>query len=316
MRKQLHLFDTAEKLKWTIAIGVAIGVFVGSLFLPGGGDFYKNFLPFAQGCLTCGYLPYYAQWFLWPLSLLPPFPYAWPLFIVFSVTIYFILVRQTKINPALFMIAIPLLSQLWDGQIDVYIALGFVILLFGKSPYLRGLGVMLALIKPQLSFIALFYMFLLEDWRDVWKVLLIPALTGILSLIVFGLEWPFEWIEKALLLPIHRGRTATLDIWRFGVFFVWIPFLYKDRTKRLYSSLVVSSIASPFFSIYSYVIFVLFYCPWWVIILSSVWMLMIPFIGDEAYRFAWILPVALIIKLLYGYWRVHRFGLENQEENN
>jgi hypothetical protein len=161
----------------------------------------------------------------------------------------------------------------------------------------------LALIKPQLSFITLFYLLLLEDWHDLWRIFLIPVLVGILSLVVFGINWPIEWIENALTLPIHRGRTASVDIWRFGIFLIFVPLLYAERRQRMLMSLLVSSIASPFFSIYSYVIFLIFHLPWWTVILSSIWMLAIPFIGDEAYRFAWILPLTMIFKLLYDRWR-------------
>jgi hypothetical protein len=38
-------------------------------------------------------------------------------------------------------------------------------------------------------------------------------------------------------------------------------------------------------------------------VLSAIWMPAIAVIGDEAYRFAWILPVAMLVKLLLDRWR-------------
>ena len=219
MIKRWQSLPQNKNFWWVLAFGVAVGITIGSFILPGGGDLYEYYLPFAEGCLNCGYVPYFAEWFLWPLTLLPSYPWAWPFWTIISIGLYFFLIRKTGVNPAFLMLTLPMLAQLWGGQIDVLVALGLVIFLLAPSPYLRGVGIVLALLKPQLSFLALFFVFLQEDRRDLWKVLIFPLFVGILSLIVYGIDWPIRWIENALSLPVHMRRQASIDIWRFGLLF-------------------------------------------------------------------------------------------------
>ena len=300
-----------SKFSWPLALGAALGVLSASLILPGGGDLYDYYLPFADGCFECGYVPYYAQWFLWPLTLLPAYPWTWPLWVFISIVLFFLLIQKTKVNPAFLMLSLPMIAQLWGGQIDVLVAAGLVIFLLSNSPYLRGFGLILALIKPQLSFLALFFVFLQEDRKDMRILLIIPIIVVIGSLTIFGMDWPLEWIRNALTLPVHMRRQASMDIWKYGVFLTWVPLLFKDRFRRMQVSLAVTAIATPFYSMYSYVIFLLFYAPWWAVVLSYAWVLLIPWMGEAANRFAWILPLGVVSKFLYDAWQDMRDGTEN-----
>jgi hypothetical protein len=195
------------------------------------------------------------------------------------------------------------------------VAFGLVVFLLAPSPYLRGVGAVLALLKPQLSFLALFFVFLQEERREFWKVLVFPLIVGSLSFIFYGIDWPVRWIENALSLPVHMRRQASIDIWRLGLFFIWVPFLFKDRFQRMQISLVVTAIATPFYSVYSYVIFLLFLCPWWGVVLTYAWIIALPWMGEAAIRFAWVLPVALIAKLLYDSWRSRQTTHIAQQES-
>jgi len=53
-----------------------------------------------------------------------------------------------------FFLSFPFVGQIWLGQIDWLVALGLIIFVFNKNPYLRGVGIILALTKPQLTFLA------------------------------------------------------------------------------------------------------------------------------------------------------------------
>lgn len=67
--------DLTRPPKWWIAaFGAALGLIIASFQTHGGDDLYRYYLPFSQGCLNCGYVPYYARLFLWPLSWLPEYP--------------------------------------------------------------------------------------------------------------------------------------------------------------------------------------------------------------------------------------------------
>ena len=302
-----------EKFWWIASFGALAGVAIVVFILPGGDDLYRYYLPFSKGCLDCGFVPYFAQWFLWPLSLLS-YPLAWPFWTLLCMTGFFILIRYTKVNPLFFLISFPMLGQIWLGQIDIVICIGLVILLFSRNPFLRGLGITLALVKPQLSSLPILFMLLFERRRDLWKVFSIPLLTMITSLFVYGFSWPSAWLQNAFIdLPTHVWRLASAMTWPYGLVLLPLPLLFRDRRKRLQVSLIVSSIAMPFFSVYSYIVFLIFDTKWWAVILSFVWIAAYPFFQANAMQFAWILPLSLLFSITLKELQ-NRYHLTKKEE--
>jgi hypothetical protein len=63
---------------------------------------------------------------------------------------------------------------------------------------------------------------------------------------------------------------ASVTSWQYGIVILPLPFLFKDRRKRQQVSLLVSTIATPFFGVYSYIVFFIFYTKWWAVVLSLV----------------------------------------------
>jgi hypothetical protein len=296
MDKQLdHLLK--GKYSWIAALGVIVGMVAAAFLLPGGDDLYRYYQPFEKGCLNCGYVPFYTQWFLWPLLLLN-YPLAWPLWTLLCLTGFSVLFRYTKVNPLFFLISFPMLGQIWLGQIDILVCTGLVILLFSRNPFMRGLGITLALVKPQISTLSILFMLLFEQRRDLWKVFIVPILTMIASLFVFGFTWPFAWLQNAFIgLPTHVWRLASAMSWRYGLVLLPSPFLFKDRRKRLQMSLLVSSIVVPFFGVYSYIVFLIFDTKWWAVVLSFVWIAAFPLFQVNAMQFAWVLPLSLLFSI-------------------
>jgi len=304
--KRITAFTSHEKFSWIQAIGASLGLIVASFFLPGGDDLYRYYIPFDEGCLNCGFVPYFAQWFLFPLRLLPDYPLAWPVWTILSVVLFMALAYFTGVNPFLFMISFPLLGQIWLGQIDVLVCSGMVIFLLAKNPYWRGVGIILALTKPQLTALPLVFAFLLESPGLSWKLFVAPILVFLASLAVYGVTWPVDWISNSLKgLPEHVWRLAGKDIWKFGVFLLPIPFLIKDQRKRFEAGLLVSALATPFFGVYSYVIFLLIDVRGWWVVLSYVWLLGFFWLQESAMRFAWILPFTMLAWLLYEEFKPH-----------
>jgi hypothetical protein len=302
------------KYTWIAALGVFAGTIAAAFLLPGGDDLYRYYQPFEQGCLTCGYVPFYAQWFLWPL-LLVKYPFTWPLWTLFCMTVFFVLFRYTKVNPLLFLITFPMLGQIWLGQIDVLICAGLVILLFARNPFLRGLGITLALVKPQISIPAIFFMLLFEKRGDLWKVILVPFLMLIASLIVFGFNWPVTWLQNAFSgLPPHVWRLASGMSWHFGLILLPVPLLFKDRQKRLLVSLLVSAIAIPVFGVYSYIVYLIFDTKWWMVALSFAWFIAYPLLQANAMQFAWILPLTVLFSITLKELREHHEMTEQKKE--
>jgi hypothetical protein len=287
--------SSPAKIWWFAAFGVAAGIVAASVLLPGGGDLYEYYQPFEQGCLDCGYVPPFAQWFLLPLLLAPPL--AWPVWTLISISGFLWIARQTKVNPFLLMITLPMLAQLWGGQIDLIVVAGLLLLKNGRSPYVRGLGMFMSLVKPQLSFLALFFLILQEKPKTLWKVLLPPIVLFGMSLLIYGFDWPLTWVQNALALPPHPRRQASVDIWPLGILLIWAPLLFRKTERRFIASLLIGSIATPFFSLYSYVIFLAFYLPAWATPVSYSWLIFFPWFGIEANRFAWILPLSLLFAL-------------------
>jgi hypothetical protein len=296
----LKQISSQQKMMWLAAAGAAIGLIIASFRLPGGDDLYRYYLPFVNGCLDCGYVPYFAQWFLWPMNFLPAYPYAWPVWTIFCVAGFLALAFFSGVNPLLLMVSFPMLGQIWLGQIDFLVSLGLVLLLFGRHPFWRGTGIILALTKPQLTVLPILFSLLLESPRAALKLLIIPLLVLLTSLFVFGLDWPIHWFKNAAIgLPAHVWRLASSDIWKFGIFLTPIPLWVRGKKERLLAGLLISSLATPFYGVYSYIVFLLFDVKWPYVLLSYAWLLGFVFWKETAMRFAWILPLAMLIYLLY-----------------
>ncbi|MFZ5877904.1 MAG: hypothetical protein ACOY0R_00890 [Chloroflexota bacterium] len=291
-------------MNWIAAFGAALGMAAASLRLPGGEDLYRYYLPFMQGCFDCGYVPYFAQWTLAPLRLLPDYPLAWPLWTALSVAGFLALAYFTEVNPFLLLISFPMLGQVWLGQVDVLVALGLAFFLFGKNPTLRGIGLILALTKPQLTGLPILFGLLLESPRLWPRLLAAPVLTAILSLFVYGFDWPLRWmVNSTAELPIHVWRLASMDIWRLGLFLAPLPLFFRGKRERLLSGLLVSALATPFYGVYSYVVFLLFEVKWWTVLLSYAWLLGFFIWREEAMRLAWVLPVGMLIEMGIMEWK-------------
>jgi hypothetical protein len=292
----LKQVSRSQKLTWIAALGAGVGMIAASFRLPGGDDLYRYYLPFVQGCFDCGYVPYFAQWTLAPLRLLPNYPLAWPIWTMFSVAGFLALAYFSEVNPFLLLISFPMLGQIWLGQVDVLVALGLVIFLFAKNPYLRGVGVVLALTKPQLTGLPILFSLLLEPPRLWLRLLAAPILTMFLSLFVYGFDWSLRWIANSTAeLPVHVWRLAGMDVWRFGIVLVPLPLFFRNKRDRVISGLLISALATPFFGVYAYVLFLLFEIKWWMAALSYAWLLGYPFWHENAMRLAWVLPVGMLI---------------------
>jgi hypothetical protein len=283
-----------NRIGWLVAVETGAIVIIASFFLPGGDDLHRFYLPFASGCLDCGFVPYYAEWILWPLAVLPP-SLIWPVWTTASVAGFIGLCWYAKVNPAIVILSFPAMAQFWLGQIDVIVALGLVIGLLVTNPLVRGIGILLALIKPQLTGLAVLILLIHQPRREVIKVLALPIVAMVISLLVYGFTWPIDWLANSLdNLPVHAWRLASSDAWPYGMVSVLTLFAFRPLRPRFEAAIVVSALAVPFFGVYSYLICLVFRAPWWTLPLSYAWLLMYPVYGNASVRLAWILPSALL----------------------
>jgi hypothetical protein len=307
----LEQFSSRQKMIWLSAAGAAIGLIVVSFRAPGGDDLYRYYLPFVEGCLDCGYVPYFAQWFLLPLKLLPDYPYAWPAWTIICVLGFMVLAYFSRVNPLLLMVSFPMLGQIWLGQIDILIGFGLVLFLLGRNPILRGAGFILALTKPQLTLLPILFSLLLERPREVLKLLSVPVFVLIISFFIYGLDWPIHWFTNAAGgLPAHVWRLASTDFWKTGIFLTPLPLWFHTKKDRLLTGLLVSSLATPFYGVYSYIVFLLFDIKWWYVPLSYAWLLGFVFWQETAMRFAWILPIVMLMVMIYTEWKGRKSSSE------
>ncbi len=141
--------------------------------------------------------------------------------------------------------------------------------------------------------------------KELLRVLAVPAAVLAISLAVYGIDWPLRWFENATInIPDHPWKMASEFFWPWGLVLLPLPFLFKDREEGTLVSYMVSALAFPFFSVYSYIVFLIFESPWWVLPVSYAYKLFQPWLGLEVMKMAWILPLTMLL--------VHvnkRFGL-------
>jgi hypothetical protein len=291
-----------EKISWVVAIEVAVIVALLTFTLPGGDDLYKFYYEFAHGCLDCAFIPYYAQWLLWPLTLLPK-ALVWPVVTTLTVFVVLLVCRATKVNAVLVYLSFPFFVQLWLGQVDFIEIGGLALALLSANPYLRGVGIVLALTKPQVALLGVIFLLTREGPKELPTVMYPSILVLFFSMVVYGIDWPIHWLANA------EGKTTlfpyrlTADmIWPLGLGLIWLPFVFKQKREGLKAALLVTSIASPLYGVYYYPVFLVFRSSWWTLLLSYAWVLLYPWLGLEALKFAWVLPVGMLIDLGYKNW--------------
>ncbi|MEW5956860.1 MAG: glycosyltransferase family 87 protein, partial [Chloroflexota bacterium] len=266
-------------------------IIVGSFFLPGGNDLYNFYLPFAGGCLNCGFVPYFARWVLVPLTWLPS-DLVWPVLVIVSLVILLLTCRYIGHNPLWLLLSFPTLSMIWLGQIDALIIAGLAIALLASSPWLRGVGLSLAAIKPQIAGLAIIVLLAHERGSNLLKILVAPIVVGVVSLLIFGLDWPFLWLANASQVPLHAYQLDVVD--PLPYLLAPLIFLFQGRQGKLRAALLITTMASPYFGLYSYTVPLSFGIPGWGVLLSFIWPLAY-ISGTHLLRLVWIFPIALLV---------------------
>jgi len=283
------------RMKRVIVVEIVLLMTIASLFLPGGEDLHRFYLPFAEGDLAAGFAPYHASWALWPLGLVPD-KIVWPMWTLATLLIIVWACWRlgTNVLPVLF--AFPLMAQVWLGQIEAVVIAGLVLALLSRSPWLRGLGLAMASVKPHVSGAAI----LLLLWYDQekWKVLAVPTVVLALSMMEWGIDWPVRWFLSRNEPPMHVWRLAAG--WPWGIVAFTVLPLLRGKREKVVGVLLASALGMPYFGTYSYVAFMVFLSPWWAAPLSYCWVAAYPWLGNSALKLAWLLPLSLLAYLVWG----------------
>lgn len=299
IKQKVLTWKSRLSLKRAVAIEVIILMVGGALVLPGGEDLYRFYLPIAQG--EHGYNPWFASWILFPIQFVP-IRYLWAVWVMFTGVTVFWASEHLHINSTFVLLAFPTMGQVWLGQTDAILMLGLLLALLAPSPYLRGFGLLLAAIKPQVTAPAILVLLWCDQAR--WKTLIAPAIVLLLSLGVWGIDWPVRWW-------LSRDIYAPLPVWGYAAVFPYglaaflAIFLVKDVRRKVTAALLATALGVPAFGIYSHVVFMIFISPWWALPLSYAWVVAYPWYGNTALRFAGVLPLGLLIYLLWPVLKDH-----------
>jgi hypothetical protein len=192
------------------------------------------------------------------------------------------------------LLSFPTLATLWLGQVDAFVVGGLALALLSPNPWLRGLGLSIAAIKPQITGLAIVVLLMHEQPRNLLKIFAAPLGVGLLSLAIYGWDWPIRWLANAAQVPAHAYAMNVVD----PLPYLLIPILwfFKGRRRKFQAALFISTMASPYFGLYSYVIPLSFGLPGWGALLSYIW---VPafMLGNTLLRLAWIFPAAMLVNL-------------------
>jgi hypothetical protein len=186
------------------------------------------------------------------LRLLPP-ELAYAIWALANILGCFYAVRVFGGKPLLVLLSYSLISLLYYGQIGGILAGGLALCWWGVAHRKwdwAGLGFLIALTKYQvgltLGLLMLWYAGI--TWRNFARLLLVPLVVGIISLIVYPL-WPFEVLRKMVGFPyIDLGITFWILIGPWTLLF-WIPALVLPLSKpeRFLALFALFTFAVPYF---------------------------------------------------------------------
>ncbi len=293
-------------LSRAIEVEVTILAMVVFYFIYGAGqDLVEYYIPLAKGCFECALNPWYASWIFFPFRFIPPaiLRALWSGFTI-GATIW--AARRLEVPWFVPLLAFPMFGELWLGQVDAVVLVGLVLTLTSKNPYVRGAGLVLASVKPQLSVVPMLILWIHD--RDRWRTLLVPALLLIASAVVWGPDWPLRWFSGRRAIE-SLPAWGVAAIFPYGVVALGALIFVRGVREQTTVALLASAITLPWFGVYSYFVFLAFMGPWWAIPLSYVWMLGFPLVGIDAVRIAIILPMALLTMMVWPHvreWRERR----------
>jgi hypothetical protein len=278
-----------------LAADIVFAAVAATFIIPGGQDLHVYYLRLAQGCLECAFNPGHSYWLFYPLQFIPE-QVLYPLWVLLSGVGIFWAAKQLKVEPLFVFATFPFIGQVWLGQVDVLIIVGLTLALLSPNAFVRGFGLLLTSIKPQVVGPAVLLLLLREE--EPLKTLVIPAVVFVISVLVWGIQWPLDWLNH-ILTETFPHPWAQGVIFPIGLLAFPAVFLFKDKREQLTVILIATMLGIPHVSVYSHLIFLVLLAPWWVMPLSFVWLLGMPFMGIAALQFTWITPLAVLLYMLW-----------------
>jgi hypothetical protein len=307
-----------------------------------GADFYYVFYPAARASWDKQILLYGANesagffypphtMYYWLLLSLAPMPLANAVHAL--VTVGLMLATShvwrefTKWNflaVALAIANIHTVDQLIRGQVDMLAVFGLVLAFAGatkRSPHLLGLGATMALIKPTNAFLPLFliaWSLRHWNWREIAKAAIIPSVTLLSTLLIFGFDWPYR-LFATLRHGLPYNELTSLTIWKLAEAAqlpVIVPAIisialllgllkYHELSPQNYALIIATNFLITFYAAgYHYVALI----PALMCIRSRKWLVFcwllsfLPLLRLLSFNFSWLsllYPIAICTALLW-----------------
>lgn len=196
------------------------------------------------------------------------------------------------------------------GQLDAIALLGVIFVSQGlarNNPTLLGWGWVAASMKPTSILILLLYSLLrVCGSPPLRKAILFPLITGIVSFVIFGWDWPLRWYQTISAVPPQEAWLTTL--WRAADYLhissLWPTLLavlilgitvwmlrdhWHDPTRRVIGFLTVTSVLiTPYALSYHYSVLMVVFVP--PLLVYNRWLLLPIF----------LLTLLPIVRVFYG----------------
>ncbi|GAB5493056.1 MAG: hypothetical protein Phog2KO_32710 [Phototrophicaceae bacterium] len=222
-----------------LLLGILGAMLIGLTLRPiYGADFYFVYYPAAQNLLngdailytynTPGYFNPAHGMFYWLAIATLPLNIANTVHIMVTFTLLIIIVRlwSNHVGWSTFKVLLALaglytVDHIIRGQVDVIALFGLILAFEGAKrhlPYLLGLGATIAMIKfGNLLLPLLLIAWSLRKWniRDILKAAIIPSLTIIATMLVFGADWGLRLYEK-LSNGLPYDALSSLSTWQLA----------------------------------------------------------------------------------------------------
>jgi hypothetical protein len=288
-----------EIIWWALALGLTAGIAANTI---SGFDWISFYYPRANGDIYASlYNPLWIYLVIKPLALLP-LRSSFVVFTLLNVAMLRFGSYLSGANKFWLLLSFPAFWVLWFGQLDGLVMLGAALGFWAvqqKRPVVLGLALALLLVKPHIGGpLALLYLF----WSRNWKAPATFAAVVLLSMLMWGEQWPYIWLRN-LLLESGRGATAAqetnISLFPYGLL-AWLVLLAPlNRPQRAVVVLAATFLSTPYAPIYSLLILLVMPLPWWVYVLSSA-----PYgLGPTGYKIATLAPVGVLGWILWPWFQ-------------
>jgi hypothetical protein len=214
---------------------------------------FQHYLNSARGDFS---FYYYAYWLLPVWSFLDSLPLwlAYLIWTTISTLAIFFACRVFGANPAFVLPTFQTFVVLYRGQFTGLLVGGLAIFWWGlthKHWYFAGIGLIVAASKyhtgliPALALLVSIRM----SWKEHAKVFIIPAIIGIVSLVIYPL-WPLAILKTYSLNPANDW--GSIAIWQWIgplALLVWVPplMLKMSWKERVFLLFAATPLGVPYF---------------------------------------------------------------------